>query len=150
MAMQKITSAYDNETPALKITADTKTETLHDRLGSMWVYYVNHQVYANPALLSMFFGEYTAYVGTYSEFVHKMRSDTSKLIESETNRIYKENVGATSTFIDGLIRRTTRAIEADVVYFESLLSSYNKNINAMQTLIRQYGDEAKIMAGNAA
>lgn len=147
MAMQKIAGSYDSEQPPLKVTASTQIEELHGRLGSMWVYYVNNQLYQNPALLTTFFGEYQAYVGTYAEFVHKMRSEVAKLTEQETNRIYKENAGSATTFLDGLIRRTARALEADVVFHESLLSSYNKNINGMQTLIRQYGDEAKVFAG---
>lgn len=147
MALQRITGQSHEDEQPLTITNATKVEDLHSRLGSMWVYYVNNRLYSQPALLTSFFGEYQAYVGTFSEFVHKMRYDTSQLIEQETNRIYRENVGATSTFLDGLIRRTSRALEADVVYYEGLLKSCNNNINGMQTLIRQFGDEAKVFAG---
>lgn len=154
MTMQKMTGG----TPAhevsvsedvLTIGSDTTIDKLHNKLGSMWVYYINQRVWGNPVLLTSFFGEYQAYTGTYSEFVNKLRLDTAEAIATETNRIYKDFPDKPVTFTDGMIRRTTRALESKANYHESSLSSYNKNVNAMQTLIRQYGDEAKIMAGNA-
>lgn len=150
MAMEKVVgSRRPVSDEALTIDSTTTVDLLHDKLGAMWVYYINQRVWSNPVLLTTFFGEYQAYTGTYSEFVNKMRYDTALLVEQETNRIYQENADKPVTFIDGLVRRTTRALEAKAVFHESALSSCNKNVNAMQTLIRTFGDEAKIMAGNA-
>lgn len=151
MAMQKITGSQPTTNPEsydLKVGADTTIDNVQQRLVGMWAYVINERVFENPVLLNNFFGEYAAYVGFYSSLVDALVLQTTITVENETNRIYREHGDKTATFIDGLVRRTERQINKTATYHQSELKSFNNNINAMQTKLRLYGDEAKIMAGS--
>lgn len=152
MAMQKITGSHstpiDPEAYDLKVDAGTTINQVQQRLVGMWAHVINERVFENPVLLNNFFGEYAAYVGFYASLVDALVLNTVKLVEEETNRIYREHADKTATFIDGLVRRTERQINKEASYHQSELKAFNNNINAMQTKLRYYGDEAKIMAGS--
>ena len=113
----------------------------------MWASVVNDRVFENPVLLTNLFGEYASYVGFYSSMVDQLFRATTKVVEEATNSVYREQVGASATFIDSLIRRTERHISKDLTFHERELKTFNNNINAMQTRLRLWGDEAKTTAG---
>lgn len=153
MVMQKITGspapAPELEPYELKVGADTTIDKVQQRLVGMWAYVINERVFENPVLLNNFFGEYVAYVGFYSSLVDALERSTAELVEKETNDIYRNHSDKAVTFIDGLVRRTERQISKDSNYHTAELKAFNNNINAMQTKLRLYGDEAKIMAGQS-
>lgn len=152
MVMQKITGsqtvAIEPEAYDLKVGAATTIDQVQQRLVGMWAHVINERVFENPVLLNNFFGEYVAYVGFYASLVDALVFNTTKAVEEETNRIYATHADKPVTFIDGLVRRTERQISKDSSYHERELKAFNNNINAMQTKLRYYGDEAKIMAGS--
>ena len=152
MVMQKIQGNQGGSIPApesyeLKVDGSTQIDKVQQRLVGMWASVVNDRVFENPVLLNNFFGEYAAYVGFYSSMVDQLFRATTKVVEEATNQVYREQVGASATFIDSLIRRTERHISKDLTFHERELKTFNNNINAMQTKLRLYGDEAKTMAG---
>lgn len=147
MAMQRMTPEI-KEPVAVKVGGSTTIDEIHNLMVEMWVYHVNQEMWSNPVMLSDFFGEYAAYVGFYSNLVNMLFKNTSEVVASEVKRIYKDNASATNTFISDLIRRTERQLNATLEYHERELKSFNNNINSMQTQLRLYGDEAKIMAGS--
>jgi hypothetical protein len=145
MAMEHITS----EKPAtIKVGSNTTIDETHNHLVSMWVYHVNQEMWSNPVMLADFFGEYAAYVGFYANLVNMMYKTTSAAVAKEVKLVYTSNPTATATFISDLVRRTERQLTASLDYHERELKSFNSNINSMQTQLRLYGDEAKIMAGS--
>lgn len=152
MVMQKVTGSQaattDHVPYELKVGGTTQIEQVQQRLVSMWAHVINERAFENPVLLNNFFGEYAAYVGFYASLVDALYLNTVTLVESETNNIYKVHTDKPVTFIDGLIRRTERQISKQFNYHEKELKAFNNNINAMQTKLRLYGDEAKIMAGS--
>lgn len=150
MVMQKVTGSQSIDPTAyeLKVGGETQISTVHERLVGMWAYVINDRVFENPVLLNNFFGEYAAYVGFFASLVHALSHKAAELVAKETNDVYREHAGKPVTFIDGLVRRTERQLKKDSGYYESELGSFNSNINAMQTKLRLYGDEAKIMAGS--
>lgn len=152
MVMQKVTGsqpqAPDLEAYDLKVGGNTRIDEVQQRLVGMWVYVINERAFENPVLLNNFFGEYAAYVGFYASLVNALQRTTAEAVATETNNIYKQHGDKAVTFIDGLVRRTERQISKDFNYHEAELKAFNNNINAMQTKLRLYGDEAKIMAGS--
>lgn len=151
MVMQKVTGSHstptDPEAYDLKVGADTTIDKVQQRLVGMWAYVINERAFENPVLLNNFFGEYAAYVGFYASLVDALVRNTTITVEHETNRIYREHGDKTATFIDGLVRRTERQISKDAHYHERELKAFNNNINAMQTKLRLYGDESKVLSG---
>ena len=151
MVMQKVTGsqvpAPEPEAYDLKVGANTTIDNVQQRLVGMWAYVINERAFENPVLLNNFFGEYAAYVGFYASLVDALYLSTTTVVEQKTNDIYKEHSDKAVTFIDGLIRRTERQLSKHLEYHERELKAFNNNINAMQTKLRLYGDEAKIMAG---
>ena len=150
MAMQKIQggqAAPTLETYDLKVSGSTEIDSVQQRLVGMWASVVNDRVFENPVLLTNLFGEYASYVGFYSSMVDQLFRATTKVVEEATNSVYREQVGASATFIDSLIRRTERHISKDLTFHERELKTFNNNINAMQTRLRLWGDEAKTTAG---
>jgi hypothetical protein len=150
MVMQKVTGSQvptEPEAYDLKVGSGTTIDNVQQRLVGMWAYVINERVFENPVLLNNFFGEYAAYVGFYASLVDALVRTTTMTVEAETNRIYREHGDKTATFIDGLVRRTERQISKDAHYNERELKAFNNNINAMQTKLRLYGDESKIMSG---
>ena len=150
MAMQKIQggqAAPTLESYDLKVSGSTEIDSVQQRLVGMWASVVNDRVFENPVLLTNLFGEYASYVGFYSSMVDQLFRATTKVVEEATNSVYREQVGASATFIDSLIRRTERHISKDLTFHERELKTFNNNINAMQTRLRLWGDEAKTTAG---
>ena len=150
MAMQKVTGSHSSpESYDLKVGGSTEITSVQERLVGMWAYVVNERVFENPVLLSNFFGEYAAYVGFYSSMVDHLYHTTTIVVESETNKLYIEFADKPATFLDGVIRRTERHLSKDLVFHERELKTFNNNINAMQTKLRLYGDEAKTLSGQS-
>ena len=150
MVMQKIQggqAAPNLESYELKVSGSTEIDSVQQRLVGMWASVVNDRVFENPVLLTNLFGEYASYVGFYSSMVDQLFRATTKVVEEATNSVYREQVGASATFIDSLIRRTERHISKDLTFHERELKTFNNNINAMQTRLRLWGDEAKTTAG---
>lgn len=149
MVMQKIegSQTVEPESYDLKVDGSTTIDSVQQRLVAMWATVVNDRVFENPVLLNNFFGEYAAYVGFYSTMVDQLYRTTTAVVEKQTNDAYKEHSDKPTTFLDGLIRRTERHLSKDLTFHERELKTFNNNINAMQTKLRLYGDEAKIMAG---
>lgn len=131
----------------LKVDGDTQISKVQQKIISMWAYQVNQEMWANPVLLSNFFGEYAAYVGFYASMVNQLFLGTRDAVEHKTNEIYKEFGDKSATFIDSLVRRTERQVTKQYEYYDKELKTFNNNINSMQTQLRLYGDEAKTNAG---
>lgn len=150
MVMQKIQGGQavpTLESYDLKVSGSTEIDSVQQRLVGMWASVVNDRVFENPVLLTNLFGEYASYVGFYSSMVDQLFRATTQVVEEATNNVYREQVGASATFIDSLIRRTERHISKDLTFHERELKTFNNNINAMQTRLRLWGDEAKTTAG---
>jgi len=148
MAMQKMTGSQEATIAyELKVDGSTEIDTIQQRLVTMWAYVVNARVFENPVLLSNFFGEYAAYVGFYSSMVDQLYRMTMKAVETSTNQAYATHAGKPATYLDGLIRRTERHLSKELTFHERELKTFNNNINAMQTKLRLYGDEAKTLSG---
>lgn len=152
MVMQKVQgkpTAPSLESYELKVSGSTEIDRVQQRLVGMWASVVNDRVFENPVLLTNLFGEYASYVGFYSSMVDQLFRATTKVVEEATNAVYREQTGASATFIDSLIRRTERHISKDLTFHERELKTFNNNINAMQTRLRLWGDEAKTTAGQS-
>lgn len=147
MVMQHI-QAFNGKPARIKVGAETKLDDAHNLIVEMWAFHINNEMWGNPVMLSDFFGEYAAYVGFYANLVNMLFRQTGDVVAEEVRQIYKENPAASNTYISDLVRRTERQLNATLDYHERELKSFNSNINAMQTQLRLYGDEAKIMAGS--
>jgi hypothetical protein len=79
---------------------------------------------------------------------HKLATDQA--VTKQTAEIYEQYGKSSVTERDGVIRRAERSLRAKSDYYMSQVSWAKGCVNAMQTMLRLYGDEAKMLGGSNA
>lgn len=115
------------------------------QLINMWQHYISNRTYENPVTLSEFFGQFTALHGYFYIIVNRHKLATDDAVSKQTAKIYEEYGKASVTERDGVIRRAERSMRAKSDYYLSQVSWAKGCINSMQTMIRLYGDESKMV-----
>lgn len=132
------------------ITGQKDIDDIDRQLIAMWQTYITNRLYENPVTLSEFFGRFTALYGYFYIIVNRHKLATDEAVTKQTAEIY-EAYGKTSvTERDGVIRRAERSLRAKSDYYLSQVSWAKGCVNSMQTMLRLFGDEAKMTGANNA
>ena len=132
------------------------------KLQGMKLTYARERVYANPVLLLAHFEEFEAYTTILESHYGKAREQE----ENKTAEIKQEEWEAKKTYdavvrerkekdskskdkemtqgeVDKNVEYRMRAIKADMKLLETECKSCRSHVNAMQSILKAYGDEAK-------
>ena len=127
------------------ITGQKDIDDIDRQLINMWQVYITNRLYENPVTLSEFFGKFTAMYGYFYIIVNRHKLATDQAVTKQTAEIYEQYGKSSVTERDGVIRRAERSLRAKSNYYMSQVSWAKGCVNAMQTMLRLYGDESKML-----
>lgn len=129
------------------ITGQKDIDDIDMQLINMWQHYITNRVYENPVSLSEFFSRFTALYGYFYVIVNRHKLATDEAVSKKTAMIYEQYGKSSITERDGVIRRTERSLRKKSDYYLSQVSWAKGCVNAMQTMLRLFGDESKMSGG---
>ena len=132
------------------LQGQTDIDSIDKQLTIMWGYYITNRVYSDATQLSKFFGQFTAMYGYFYIIVNRHKLATDQAVTKQTAEIYEQYGKSSVTERDGVIRRAERSLRAKSDYYMSQVSWAKGCVNAMQTMLRLYGDESKMLGGGNA
>lgn len=151
MAFQE---AKETKTEAIfsepSIEGSKDIDDIDNQLVAMWNNYITSKTYDNPVMLSKFFSAFTALYGYFYIIVNRYKLATDEEVSKKTAEIYEQYSNASVTERDGVIRRSERSIRSKSEYYISQVSWAKGCVNSMQTMLRLWGDETKMIGGTNA
>jgi hypothetical protein len=149
MARQEATATKSEAIFGVEPTLEGQNDidSIDRQLTTMWDAYVRQRLYENPVSLSKFFGHFTAMYGYFYIIVNRHKLATDQAVTKQTAEIYEQYGKASVTERDGVIRRAERSLRSKSDYYMSQVSWAKGCVNAMQTMLRLYGDESKMSGG---
>lgn len=110
----------------------------------MWTHYVKNKLYENPVEIAEFFSEFQAIFGYFYVLVNQYKQVVDQEIADKTSLFIDKYAGASATERVDSIRRMEKAKRVKLDYYMGQVSWAKLCINAMQTILRLAGDEAKM------
>lgn len=126
------------------------------KLQGMKLKYARERIYENPVSLLAHFEEFEAYTSIleshYAQLREQEETKSNEVAhdEGEKKRVYDEQIkgikgekAMTQAQIDRNIDYRMSEIKAALKKFETECKSCRSHVNAMQSILKAYGDEAK-------
>ena len=124
------------------------------KLRAMKLQYARERVYANPVSLLAHFEEFEAYTTILeSHYAQQRDSEEKKSTEiakeewqkkkDHDDTVDKPSERITQGEVDKNVEYRMREIKSNLKMLETECKSCRSHVNAMQSILKQYGDEAK-------
>lgn len=133
-----------------------KTEDVIKELRRQKLYYINNNIGSDPAKLPEHLANFNGYATLlydyYAEIVKKLELKEAKIIKEEDEQQTEVNKTAqkreeriTDTKVEQRVSVRISNLKAEKKYLEVLVKGATLHVNVCQSLIKNWGDEAKGM-----